>query len=237
MGKATFLGKATGFNREIITQDFLNKHLPRRLKPILGGTIFGNNSKDSKQIDIICSNDISINFEDNAKMFVAIENVASAISVKSVLNKEAIFDTLQNLSSIPQIDTNILSFKILKPGAIDSFIDNQPSLFVYAFKGVKMEKALEHINEFYSKNPQIPLNRYPQGIIVNNQYYIKFARESYNTSTGYQVPAKTFYGMKLDEIMIGYPYIQLLNSITSYVDWLPFMRIDLHHYFNSSFGI
>ena len=76
-----------GFNREIITQDFLSKHLPRRLKPILGGTIFGNDNTDSKQIDIIVSNDISINFEDNAKMFVAIENVASAISVKSVFCK------------------------------------------------------------------------------------------------------------------------------------------------------
>ncbi len=152
-------------------------------------------------------------------------------------NKEAIFDTLHNLSSIPQIDKKILSFKLLKPGAINSFISSHPSLFVYAFTGLKMEKMVEHLNEFYSQHPEIPLNRYPSGIIVNNEYYIKFSIESYITTTGYQVPPKTFFGIKLEENMVGYPYIQLLNSITGYVDWLPFMRIDLHHYFNSSFGL
>lgn len=140
-------------------------------------------------------------------------------------NKEAIFDTLHNLSSIPQIDKKILSFKLLKPGAINSFISSHPSLFVYAFTGLKMEKMVEHLNEFYSQHPEIPLNRYPSGIIVNNEYFIKFS------------PPKTFFGIKLEENMVGYPYIQLLNSITGYVDWLPFMRIDLHHYFNSSFGL
>lgn len=102
-----------GTNRERLVELFLSKHLPRRLKPFLGGTVFGASGSESKQIDVLVSSDLAINFEEVDKMFVAIENVAAAITVKSYLDKGAILDSLENLANLPQIEPRALSFKFL----------------------------------------------------------------------------------------------------------------------------
>ena len=227
-----------GMNRERIVELFLSKHLPRRLKPSLGGSIFGAGGEESKQVDIIVSNDLALNFEEHGKMFIAAESVAAAITVKSFLNKEAIFDCLANLASIPQLSPSVLGFKILKPDSFEIFSRNHPALYVFAFDGLSVDTLVEHIMTFYKENPNLPLNRVPIGIIVNRKFFVRFSPfEPFITSTGESVPAGNFHKSIMEDHMRGYPLVQIVNRITDYVDWLPFMTLHNEVYLGRAFGV
>jgi len=165
-----------GYNREKFIEIFLQKHLPKRLFAFLGDRVIGLRG-ESDQIDIIVSNDISIRFEENERNFITAESVAAAITVKSYLDKAAIQDCLSNLASIPQFSPDILSFKALKTGAFERFIEKHPSLYIFAYDGVNEETCLDHIMEFYNVHCDIPRNRWPLGIIVNKKYWT-FAKSS-----------------------------------------------------------
>lgn len=53
-----------GTNREVIFINFLNRHIPNRLKAQLGGEILALDGMHSGQLDIIISNDIGGRFEE-----------------------------------------------------------------------------------------------------------------------------------------------------------------------------
>ncbi|NJO80412.1 MAG: hypothetical protein HC827_19155 [Cyanobacteria bacterium RM1_2_2] len=224
-----------GFNREKFLELFLHKHLPKRLSAYLGGQIIGLGDIESGQIDIIVANDISIRFEENARNFITAESVAAAITVKSFLDKAGIVDCLSNLASIPQFSPQVLTFKALRSNAFDTFISKHPSLFIFAYDGVQYETCLDHIADFYNSNPNIPLNRYPLNIIVNKKYMIKFVRQPGKTIDGDNVPGSSFYPSILQASTVGWPFIHMIDDITSYVSWLPYMDTEMHHYFNLSY--
>lgn len=226
-----------GSNRERIVELFLRKHLPKRLSPAIGGQVVGYKGVESKQIDIIVSSDISIRFEENERTFVTAESVAAALSVKSFLDGAALEDCLLNIASIPQFDPSILTFKLLRGGAFDSFVGRQPSLYVFAYSGIQPQTCLERMTEFYKQHPEIPKNRYPLGVIVNKEFMIQYCRVDTRTTTGVFSAAGTFLLMELEEGMWGYPFIHILNNIASYTSWLPYMDINMHKYFNYSFGL
>lgn len=75
-----------GTNREVVIQEFLSRHLPPRLRPVLAGQAFGTNGEISKQLDIALVHDISMLFMENHKPQLPVESLASIISVKSKLN-------------------------------------------------------------------------------------------------------------------------------------------------------
>lgn len=226
-----------GSNRERIVELFLHNHLPRRLSASVGGQVVGYEGSESKQIDIIVSSDISIRFDENEKTFVTAESVAAAISVKSYLDKSALEDSLFNIASIPQIHPDVLRFKLLMNNPFTAFIELHPSTYVFAYKGMDLDTCLDHAFRFYQGHTEIPRNRYPLGIIVNNDYIIKYCRSDTRTTTGALIKAGTFFPIKLEQEMRGYPLIEILNNISSYTDWLPYMDVGIRRYFNASFGL
>ena len=165
-----------GYSRESLVKDFLSKHLPGRLSAILGGHVFGFNQEESKQLDILILNDIGLNFKENEKPFAPIENVASVFTVKSSLNSKELIDSLSNIASIPQIDKDVLDFENLMGEPFEYFINHYPRFTVFAYTGMSLESTLKTIEEFYTNN-DVPLNRRPQAIIVNKQYYIQSSPE------------------------------------------------------------
>lgn len=233
--KLTGTGKNSsdiGYNREMLLEKFLINHIPYRLKAYLGGHIFGVGEKnESKQIDLILANDIGLNFKEHSKMFTAVENVAAAFSIKSSLNKKELIDCLENLASIPQINKEVIKFKFIKESIIDDFIKYHPTLFIFAFKGASLENTMKTLEEFY-KNKEIPFNRYPTMIIVNERYYISFTPNKTNKVGGGNIPSYIFNPVKLDETICGIPFFNLLNSLSEYQDWLSKMTIDYKVYFN-----
>jgi len=226
-----------GANRENIVRDFLIHHLPRRLSASLGGQVISHYGRESRQVDVIVSNDLGVRFDENEKTFFTTESVAGAITVKSSLNKATSIDSLTNLSTIPEPSTEVLGFKIFRPGSVEAFLERHPSLYVFAYDGIGGEMCLTHIRDFYNNRPDIPWRRYPKGIIVNRKYMIRFFRNEIRTSTGLLVPKDSFFLMTLEESMRGYPFVQLLNDLSSYTDWLNHMSFDIHHYFNAVFGL
>ncbi len=226
-----------GSNREDIVRDFLLRHLPRRLYASLGGQVISHNGSESGQIDVIVSNDLGVRFDENEKTFVTTESVAGAITVKTTLNQASLIDALTNLSSIPEPSMEAFGFKILKTGSSEAFLERHPSLYVFAYEGISGETCLAHVNAFYSNHPNIPYRRYPKGIVVNRKYMIRFFRSETRASTGCVIPKDTFYLMPLEEDLRGFPFVQLLNDLSSYADWLNHMDVSIHPYFNTGFGL
>jgi hypothetical protein len=222
-----------GLNREVLLRDLLLKHLPKRQSAYLGGQIFGFDAPDSKQIDIIISSDIGINYEEYQKTFTPIENVVSAISVKSNLSSAELINSLENLASIPQMNREILIFKAVPKNYFDLFIENHPSLYVFAYDGVSPETALQTLERFYNEN-HVAANRRPAGIIVNKKYYIRIDGVANNRFSGTPIQPKKYYADLLTEKSSGIPFLYLLNNISAYNGWLSFMTINNTKYFNSS---
>lgn len=226
-----------GTNREIIIKDFLLRHLPRRLSASLGGQIISHDGRESGQIDVIVSNDLGVRFDENEKTFVTAESVAGAIAVKSKLDQPNLTDALENLASIPEPSSAAFGFKMLKSTSASVFLESHPSRYVFAYEGVSGETCLSHVVEFYKSRPDIPRRGYPQGIIVNRKYMIKFFRNEGRSSAGDVIPKDTFYLMPLPEQLRGYPFVALLNDLSSYADWLNHMDVSIHLYFNTGFGL
>lgn len=226
-----------GSNRERIVENFLAKHLPRRLRASIGGQVISHSGTESKQIDIIVSSDIGVRFEENDRTFITTESVAATISVKSYLDKAALFDSLDNLMSVPPPSAELLSFKLLKPGSFEEFSMRHPSSYVFAFDGVEVQTCMDHLKTYYTDHPAIPHNRYPKGVIVNKKYMILFSRFPVTTKSGKVVEANSFYPMPIADHLSGYPYVGMLNHVSSYVDWLGQMDVSIHPYFNFGYSL
>jgi hypothetical protein len=135
--------------REIISQEFFQKHVSPRFTVNLGGEIFGYPNHCSGQMDIIINHDMSATFKENAVIRCPIESVTAAASIKSTLDKKQLFDSLENLASIPQLNKEIFTTNPLtKP--FDEYVISWPSLFIFAFDGMSGETCLKHMKDFYS---------------------------------------------------------------------------------------
>jgi hypothetical protein len=225
-----------GTNREAALLEVLKKHLPERLKAELGGQIIGLSGEESKQVDIIIQNDIAIRFKQFERNFVLAEGVAAVISVKSFLDKDAIYDCLDNFASIPQFDSKVISFPILKPGALEVFNMHYPRNFIFAFDGLDAKTLVKHVMDYYSLKPNTPANRLPKLIIVNRKHQINYSEDNAKTFDGQEIPAKSFYPSELFPEMHGYPFVFILHELSKFLTWLPHMQLDFNQYFLNSFS-
>lgn len=226
-----------GSNRERIVQEFLSRHLPGRLSSSFGGQVIGLSGAESGQIDVLVSSDVAVRFEQNERTFVVAEGVAAVITVKSYLDKAAIEDSLANLASVPQLDKTALDVKLLANDPFTAFVDRHPTLCVFAYDGVQADTCLEHVVNFYQSHPEIPKNRCALYVIVNGKYAILYCRTAVTITTGYVAQPGELFLMRLEHQMRGYPFIAMLNAISSYTDWLPFIYIDIFRYFDIGFGL
>lgn len=226
-----------GTNREIIFQKFLNNHIPNRLKAHLGGEIIGLRDKASGQLDIIVASDIGARFEEKERTFFVAESVAGVISVKSFLDKIQLFDALDNLASIPELSSEILSFDSTAIRKKNEFFMYHPSLHILAYDGLTVETITKHIKEYYIEKSYIRTNRYPTNIIVNGKYNIHYVKEDTKSEYGVNIPSGTFFKYEIEKNREGYPFIHLLSDLNKYVEWLPHIKINMKEYYNRAFGL
>lgn len=223
----------TGSNREDIVQKFFDIHLPRRLCSTLGGQVSGFNAEASKQIDILITNDLGIRFERHKKTFVTAETLVSAISVKSTLDTEKLYDCLENLQSIPEPNAELINFRMLVNNPYAEFIEKFPTYYIFAYDGFSGKSCQAALNEYYQTRTGTPLRRVPRAIIVNNKYIITFSRHDRKDASGNHIAAHSFYWADIQGDMRGYPYITMLNDMSAYCSWLNFMDLNIHPYFNA----
>jgi hypothetical protein len=163
-----------GTDREDILLEFLDGHLPRRCRIVKGGYIFDSSGNQSKQIDLIITNDLTLQFTKLLanrfqKSFNCIEGCYCAISVKSILDKGAFCDAVENLASLPENKSMNLNPQ-LKPSP--QLLDEIPLGIIFAYKGDKVEYIERLMEDIQSTNLNLPDN-FPNMIIVNNSYLIE----------------------------------------------------------------
>jgi len=79
-----------GTSRERVYAEMLKQHVPSSCNVLFGGFLFDLEGQESKQIDIIITNDSSIRYNlpgdgDNGKSFACIDGTIGIVSVKSTL--------------------------------------------------------------------------------------------------------------------------------------------------------
>lgn len=207
-----------GMSREDILMDFLIDHLPSRCHAIKGGFIFDAVGNESKQIDLIVTNDLTLQFKQfdkpgrRGKSFNCVEGCYCAISVKTTLAQPHLEDALLNIASIPAMPD---------PGQrLNLFLSHRemfqdlPYKVVLAFEGPSVDTLCSHIERFYASSP-IPHNRRPDLIAVINKYVVvHVGSEGARTRDGTPIPPFTFHPVTANYVG-AYSLIYLLTKIQS----------------------
>jgi len=228
-----------GTSREDILIEFLIRHLPKRCEAIKGGFIFDSLGNESKQIDLIVTNDITLQFRQfdkggqQGKSFNCVEGCYCAISVKTTLDKPNLADSLTNIASIPPMpDLGNQINPYIKGKEV--FLD-LPYKVIFAFNGVASKTLLSHIDEFYAQTP-VPENRRPDLIVINNKYAVVHVGPNGGIlRNGMEIAPFTFFCLEHNYIG-AYALIYMLTEIQKasafgsqiilkfdeYVDKIPF---------------
>lgn len=205
-----------GTQREDILADFLKRHLPKRCEIIKGGYIFDLSENKSKQMDLIVTNDLTLQFrefggnEGLGKSFNCIEGCYCALSVKSELNIKELYNSIDNIASIP-LEKKLKINPLMKDGRI--LAKQLPLKIVFAYKGMKVDNALEGITEF-AKDHSLTEEQWPDLIIVNNSYLIwKVEPEGRITFDGTPLKFGSFVAETGSNYIGGLALLQMLTKI------------------------
>jgi hypothetical protein len=168
-----------GISREKIYAEFLTYHLPSKCNIFFGGALFDDRGAESKQLDIIITTDTTPQFnlfnkDKCGKAYAHVEGTLSIVSVKSAINKEELYNALNEMASIPA--TKSLEGRVSPFLNIKNY-DDWPYKILYATSSINYETVLEHLKAFYVENPTIQLNRRPNAIHVSGEYLIVRAFE------------------------------------------------------------
>nr|WP_166761373.1 DUF6602 domain-containing protein [Thalassobacillus devorans] len=234
-----------GTNREIIIEEFLNKHIPHRLAVNRGGVILDLNGKESKQIDIIVKSDLGLNFKEHDIMFDCIESVAAVVSSKSNLTGDTLDQALIEIESIPKMSKKVIeldTFMIaelykkaeISPQDIEDeyiyeFITNFPSTVIFSYKGMELPSIIKHIKTHYTGKHIDSIN-IPTLIWVNKKYVISKLRI---TSKNRQSALSIYNSNKDDFIALPLEYncdeeikyIMEVKKLDNNDKGLPFLRM------------
>ncbi len=216
-----------GINRENILKDFLKYHIPKRCNVINGGFVFDKENNTSKQIDLIITNDLSIQFVDNDinKSFTNIEGCNSVISVKSKLNTLELKDSIDNLKSVPFLKN--LNYSPLVAN-VDKVLKQVPHKIIFAYDGLSKESIVKTINEIEITNPE----EMPDMIIVNNKYYLWKVSPGGTEMTTKSGPIKYNYGRYIVDADYCYVGSMALFHLLSWIQKIA--HLSSHIYYSYS---
>ncbi len=221
-----------GTTRENILLDFLSRHIPKRCEVIKGGFLFNSRGEESKQVDIIITNDIAIQFKQFEKSFSCVEGCYCVLCVKTNLDKKALFDALDNVASIPYMTNPEEVILLMRP----EILLDMPYKVVFAYEGISFEAVCQYADEFYSMRPTLE-NRQPDLIVVNNKYVL-LKHKSTEKKSENAPPLTT------SNVMVcrpeNMPYVgafglmYLLNLIQDAAGLGNYLRSTFHHYIDKT---
>jgi len=189
-----FTNADAGDLREDSLLDFLKRHIPSRTKISKGGYLFDSDGNKSKQMDLLLTNNLTLQFsqssESSRKVFNCIEGCVAAITVKTNLNKTDLFNSLDNLASIPlekkfiRTNSNISNYEDL--------LNEVPQKIIFAYKGPSLEKTIENITEYHKINNPDQRQKFSV-LIVNNEYVIvRLTSDTTSFLSGKELPAGSY---------------------------------------------
>lgn len=173
--------------KEHIFLDFLKQHIPSSCNVLLGGFLFNLEGDESKQIDIIILDYQSLKFDalkkdGKEKTFTCIDGTVGIVSIKSYLNKNEMFDALNNIASIPRGTS--LSQSNADPYVNMEGMSDGLLKVIFALDGVSYNTLCQYVEEFYKQHPDIPLDRRPNYIHVLEKYSLVRLRSQLQTDDG-----------------------------------------------------
>ena len=164
----------TGTEREESVRRMLERFLPASCQVSRGGFLFNIHGDASKQIDIIVTAGLAPRFESLSKDVVVapLEDTIGVAEVKSNLDKQRLFEALDNLAELPRLEDpqSTLSSSLKRPAP--HFWWDWPVKMILAFKAVSKEVLLDHLSEYYRQHPGIPHENRVSLIYVVDQYTI-----------------------------------------------------------------
>jgi hypothetical protein len=187
-----------GMAREKVYAQFLKDHLPSGCNVLFGGNLFSQNGELSKQIDIIITNDVCPQFnhhnrDGTGKTVACVDGTLAVVSVKSVLNRDEVFDALANIASIPQHRTTWGD----NDTETDAHIGQWPYKVVFAFDGATADTVKKAMQDFCDENGNYPSNRQPDMVHVLGKYRLnKFWRTI--THDGHTIPAGRYVTLPVE---------------------------------------
>jgi len=234
-GSVTGHSGDTGSNREDIIVDWVNRHTPSRFKCVLGGRVLGLKQAMSSQIDCMVISDIVPRFELHKRSICVVESLAMAISIKSKLDKHQLFESLNNLSSIPRVSGEVIAetSSIKRSGFYDNLINVAPSLVIWAYDGINPDTLLLHLNQWLIDNQSVPKNRLPISIIVNEKYIIQRSLVPSVLSDGTPIPADTWHSSYIGWYP-GCGLSTIIVNLSNTISLLNDLKINFYHYANEA---
>jgi hypothetical protein len=198
-GAASIFPNSTdvGVSRERIYAEFLRLHLPSSCNVLFGGFLFDQGGNESKQIDLVITNDSSLQFtfhnrDGGGKSFACIDGCIALVSLKSTLDSPRLRDALANIASIP--DKEPLGKWLVSLVNIRHY-NEWPFKIIYASNGNSLRQTLETLNGFYRENPHIPLFKRPNLIHVIGKYFVyRVLPGGEEAKDGTTLTENTFYG-------------------------------------------
>jgi|AntAceMinimDraft_17_1070374.scaffolds.fasta_scaffold01077_13 hypothetical protein len=185
-----------GVSRERVYAEFLRQHLPLSCHVCFGGFLFDQDGNESRQIDLIITNDSSLRFDlhnpDGAgKSFACIDGCVAVVSLKSNLTTSELKDALENLASLPEKQPiEGRQNPLIRVGNYGDW----PFKIIYASRGAQLVTILRALDGFYQEHPEIPHARQPNLIHVAGGYSVVRVGKNAKTRDGTDIPENSFHG-------------------------------------------
>ncbi len=183
-----------GLSRERAYIESLKRHVPSSCNVFLGGFLFDLKGHESKQIDVIITNDLCPRFDfppAEGKSFACVDGTIAVASIKSKLDSCHLKEALSNLASIPEKEP--LADR-LPPGLIIEGYWDWPFKIIFATQSASGESVAAALAAFYNEHSSIPPSHRPNLIHVAGQYnIIRANREFHSTRAGTELPEHSFH--------------------------------------------
>jgi hypothetical protein len=188
-----------GMSRERVYAEILKLHLPSSCNVLYGGFLFGMDGTESRQIDLIITNDLTLQFnfhnrDGSGKSFACIDGTIAVVLIKSTLDSKELVDALQNLASIPA--KLPLGNRFVPSLRKLNGYDDWPHKIIYASDGIALKSIEQTLHKYYQDNPQIPYECRPNLIHVAGKYIIDRSSFPRKMRNDLDIPANSFHGVE-----------------------------------------
>jgi len=161
-----------GMSRERVYAEVLRLHVPSSCNVSYGGFIFDIEGRESRQMDVVISNDKALQFnfhnrDGSGKSFACIDGCIAVVSIKSTLDTAQLTEALSNIASLP--DKSPLGNRLNPMARINDYED-WPYKIVFASNGMSPGSARKAIEDFYTNNSSIPRAKRADLIHVAGKY-------------------------------------------------------------------
>lgn len=157
-----------GTSRERLYGEFLRTHTPASCTTSFGGFLFDDAGQESKQLDVIVTTNQTPQFnfhnrDGSGKSLSHVEGCIAVASLKSKIDKKALYEALDNIATIPHVKTFEGRLSQDVHFEQDTHLD-WPLKIVFGTSAIMPETIWNHLTEYYEKFPDIPLGRRPNVI-------------------------------------------------------------------------